>query len=206
MKKIYSFLLFLAVAAVASAQTLSVTVNGKTLVNGQTHTEKYASAKTDMHDLNPAIPAGMAFKNGLYPEVMISSATGQNVAVTLTNKSQNEVVGFCYGGQCDNLTAANSYTLTKTAFLQATTPFNMQIEANKELLSPTAYELEVKCHADNGEDFNFTLVLDYNPIYAGVESAKVAAAAADCYTISGVKTVKPIKGLNIRGGRKFVVK
>ena len=206
MKKLYT-LTFLLLPLLMQAQTLSLTVDGEQVENGSTFTKTYTS---DEHDLFPNDEAlsGQYFEYGLYPNVYFTTSIAQEVTVYCENMSRTDGVQCCFGEACRTLNEAVNYRMNETVSLNANSPSDMRIHAKTESHGTEAYtvRLDLSFQAQNGDTFSCTLELSYDPDANAIQSVPVGNSKTIIYNLTGQRLSAPQKGVNIRDGKKVLVR
>ncbi len=207
MKKIYAILLMMLPLA-ASAQTLSLTVDGETVENGATFTKVYTTDAYDMFPDESNPWHGQYFNYGIYPEVYFTSTVAQNVSFKFTNVSKVEGIQCCFGSTCREVNEGMNYVMELSENVAANTPMDMQIHARTADHSEEAYSREMKLefNAENGESFTCTLVLAYDPSANAIQSVEAEKRDGRIFGLSGQLQDKLKKGVNIVNGKKILVR
>lgn len=207
MNKLYTLLLSLLLSAAATAQNLTITVDGEQWANGTTLTKVY---DTDNYSFE-LMPGLVIPKYGLYPEIMISCDANQSVTATLTDEAKAGGVTYCFGGTCVALDA-NGYSVTKEAKLESGKPKDMQIEVVRQSAATAPYEVTLALRVDLAQTatraastFEGKLVLRYDPEAAHVNNI-TTSTASQYYTLSGQRVGQSPtkKGIYVKNGRKIV--
>jgi len=207
MKKIYAILLLM-LPVIASAQTLTLTVDGETVENGSTFTKVYS---TDAHDMFPDESNpwhGQYFNYGIYPEVYFTSTAAQEVTFKFTNVSKVEGVQCCFGATCREVNEGMNYEMELTENVAANTPMDMQIHARTSDHSEEAYTREMKLEFDaaNGDSFTCTLMLTYDPSANAIQSVGEEKKDGKIFNLNGQHLSKMQKGVNVVNGKKVLLR
>ena len=197
MKKIFTSLCLASLCLAASAQDLTVTVDGQVVANGATVT----SSHLDVVEYD-----GVVYQWELYPELLVKSEKGTNIAMTVTNlggsvkytdKAETEVPGIAFcgidlpggaPGSCQTIAEGNSITLNQTlpAGVEGTgRVYFMSTNFSNPAPEKLDANARVKIVSDS-ETFEFTL----NMAYSGSAVKQVALGGND-FTVVGGSVVAP---------------
>ena len=201
MKTLYSLLLLFCLAATASAQDISLTIDGQDVPNKSMLTQTYA---VEAFEKIPGMPQ-LGMKYGLYPEIELTSKIKQDLVVTLRTETHDEGIQFCFGSTCDELYKMN-WQSTKTATFEAGKAQDMQIHIEHFEAASAPYEAKLVLDAYgtvDGQSYNCNLMLKYDPSAASI-TVTPADRQAPYYNLSGMRISQPTRGLYIRGGKKVL--
>lgn len=203
MKKIYSLLAAVMVAGSTFAQSLAVTVEGKTVSNGDVVNLDYAEY--------PAKAIGPIRIYTLEPEILIVSDTKQDVTVTaIDDDVKDGKLGNCFGGGCVNVTEAEGFKVSKTNSVDAgNTKAGIEIvygSANPGADLQRSFKVEV-----SNASTTIAFQVKYNiGTYASVEGiATDAYKNAPAYMLSGASVKEnniPAGSIYVKGGKKYIKK
>lgn len=202
MKKFYSLLAMLLMASATFAQTLSVTIGGKAVNNGDVVEIPLESA---WHWIIPNV-IGNA---NIDPEIVIKSTIAQDVSVTVTDLDQEDgTLQNCFAGGCLPVMGPN-WSETKTASVPAGDT-NSGIDLVYGANDPGSIIRSFSAAISNAsEKIEFT-VKYYIGTYASVMSVEAAGnAKAAAYSLSGVKVdneTLPAGSIYVKDGKKFIKK
>lgn len=202
MKKIYSLLATIMVAGSTFAQSLSVTVEGKTVASGDVINLDYAEY--------PAKVIGPMKIYTLEPEILIVSDTKQDVTVTaIDDDVKDGKLGNCFGGGCLPADEKEGFKVSKTNSVEAGST-KAGIELVYGSTNPGAdLQRSFKVEIANAST-TIAFQVNYNiGTYASVEGVGVYDDKdAAIYSISGSQLDKNNipSGLYIKGGKKYFKK
>lgn len=206
MKKFYAFILSLMLCAAASAQGLTLSVDGVNVSHGTDYVRVY---NVEAFDKVPGMPF-LGQNYGFYPEIVLTSHKAQDVVVTVTDLTHDEGSQFCFGGTCDELFKMG-YQSNKVVTMQADKAENMLIHVVHLSAATAPYEVKFQIDAYGTLDNNritSTVTLKYDPNATdAVQHVTAGMADAPYYTMGGVRVQGvPAPGIYVRGGRKVVVR
>ncbi len=202
MKKFYSLLAMLLMASATFAQTLSVTIGGKAVNNGDVVEIPLESA---WHWIIPNVIGNY----NIDPEIKIKSTIAQDVTVTVTDLDKEDgTLQNCFAGGCMPLIGPN-WSETKTASIAAGES-KSGIDLVYGSADPGSIIRSFTAAISNAsEKIEFT-VKYYIGTYASVLNVKMENDAnAPAYNLSGVKVeseVLPAGSIYVKGGKKFIKK
>lgn len=202
MKKIYSLLAMLLMASATFAQTLSVTIGGKTVNNGDVIEIPLESA---WHWIIPNV-VGVA---NIDPEIVINSTVAQNITVAVTDlDKENGTLQNCFAGGCMPVMGPN-WTESKTAGVEAgSTKAGIDLAYGSQDPGSLIRSFSAAISTAT-EKIEFT-VKYYIGTYASVVAIeRDGEAAAHAYKLSGMKAnceALPAGSIYVKGGKKFIKK
>lgn len=196
---------FLAFAGIASAQTLSITVDGQAVENGGTVTSY--TVHTDEGEPGP----DYYFSVQLAPKVELSASEDTNASVEFTPTKMETVTGaqMCWPSSCQM--TQEGKTLYASGALTANKPANLMIDSawtDIEKDTPCSIESTVKAYVTNNpsESIEFTLIMKYPGTPGAVEGIEADNnAPAVYYNLQGVQVENPTQGIYIvkRGSKTY---
>lgn len=203
MKKAYSFLAMMLMASATYAQTLSATVDGKAVTNGETVLCLY-----DEIEKHP-IPVVTIWE--MAPHVVVKSDVEQEVSVGIDvlEKKGDDQVQNCFVN-CIMANASNNYVVVESAKMAAGEEKDAGIHfSTKTNPNENPLERHVKVTmSTTSESLEFTLHMVWDPTGAlsvGTINADVTNVPA--YSITGVK-VNPAElrtgHIYIQNGKKYI--
>ncbi len=196
---------FLAFAGIASAQTLSITVDGQAVENGGTFT----SNAVHIDEGEPG--DDYYFSIQLAPKVEISASSDVNATVEFTPTKVEVGAGLqmCWPRNCQM--AKVGQTISSSNDLVAGAAQNLMIDSfwtDAEKDKKYTCEATVKAYVTNNssDSFEFTLVMEYDGTKGAVEGIEADNnAPAVYYNLQGVQVENPTQGIYIvkRGSKTY---
>lgn len=201
MKKTLLLGAFLAFAGIASAQTLSFTVDGQAVENGGTFTS-YTVHTDEGEDY---------FSIQLAPKVELTASSDVNVTVEFTPTKMVNITGaqMCWPMNCQ--VTKEGKTIYSTGNLTSGVAANLLIDSawtDIEKGTPCSIESTVKAYATNDASnaISFTLIMQYPDNQGAVEGIEADNnAPAVYYNLQGVQVENPTQGIYIvkRGSKTY---
>lgn len=208
MKKFYTLLTMLLMASATIAQTISVTVNGKTVANGETVECQFD--EIEKHPI-PALPALVTYE--MTPHVMVKSNVSQDVSVTIDvqeKKGDNQIQN-CFVS-CITANSANNFVVKQTSSMDAGQEKDAQIHFSSNT-DPNERPLDrhVLVTVEAGsETLTFTLHMFWDPDGTlNVGGIEIDSKNAPAYSLSGAKVNSeslPAGSIYVKKGKKFIKK
>lgn len=204
MKKFYSLLAMVLMAGASFAQTISATVNGVAVSNGETVECKY-----DEIEKHP-IPVLTVYE--MTPHVVVKSAVDQKVtlAIDVLEKKGDNQIQNCFVN-CTTANSANNFIVSETAEMAAGQEKDAQIHFTTKT-NPNERPLDrhvlVTVSTDK-ESLSFTLHMYWDPDGTlHVENVGAENSNAPAYSLSGVKldSNNIPSGFYVKGGKKYFKK
>lgn len=204
MKKIYSLLAMMMMAGATYAQTISVTVDGNAVSNGQTVECQYD--KIEYPGPIPQIPTTWKME----PHVNITSTVAQDVTVSIDVKEKKgeDQIQNCFVN-CITANSANNFIVTETQSLAANTTKNAGIHFNTKINpneNPLHRNVLVTVSA-GAENISFTLHMFWDPNASAIEGINAENADAQAYSITGMPVnVEALSAgtMYVMGGNKYI--
>lgn len=197
----------LLMASTIFAQTISVTVNGKAVTDGETVDCKFD--EIEKKGPIPQIPTTWKME----PEVIVKSTQSQEVSVSidvLEKKGDNQVQN-CFV-TCVTANAANNFVVTEAKNMTAGEEKNAQIHFSTKV-NPEERPLERNVRvtvATDKESLSFTLHMFWDPDGTlAIGKVEMDSESAPAFTLSGVKQNEqsiPAGSIYIKKGKKFLKK
>lgn len=202
MKKIYSLLAMLLLASATFAQTLSVTIGGKSVNNGDVIEIPLESA---WHWIIPNVVGNC----NIDPEIKIVSTIAQDVTVSVTDlDKENGTLQNCFAGGCLPVMGPNWYE-AKTGYVNAGET-NSGIDIVYGSNDPGSIIRSFSASISNAsEKIEFT-VKYYIGTYASIFNVDASNDSnAPAYSLSGAKVNSeslPAGSIYVKKGKKFIKK
>lgn len=204
MKKFYSLLAMMMMAGATFAQTISVTVDGNAVSNGQTVECQYD--KIEYPGPIPVIPTTWKME----PHVSITSTVAQDVtvAIDVQEKKGEDQIQNCFTN-CITANSANNYIVSETQGLPANKPkdagihFSTKVNPNE---NPLHRNVLVTVSA-GAESISFTLHMFWDPNANAVECVEAENADAQAYSLTGMPVnveALPAGAIYVKGGNKYI--
>lgn len=182
-----------------SAQTISVTVEGKPVQNGSTVDSKNVTVDEGTFTM----PDGTVIPYSDYtldPEVVATSSSNGTFTITVTNNTVEDFapgVLFCWPSTCETVSKGSSASQTGT--LTANQPSELKIDAAWDEFIPNDFTLPCKIEiVENGNpsnSFTFNLNMIYVADEVSVESIiDNTNLPSVYYDLTGRKVLNPAKG------------
>lgn len=202
MKKIYSLLAMMMMAGAAFAQTISVTVDGNAVSNGETVECLYTDIESH------PVPVVTVWE--MKPHVSITSSATQEVTVTMdvTEKKGDNEIQNCFAS-CEPANSANNFVVSHSKTMNAGESADADIH-----YSVKAKPAEIPLHRNvlitvsaGSENMSFTLHMCWDPSAAAIEGVNAENADGQAYSISGMPVsveALPAGAIYVKGGNKYI--
>lgn len=204
MKKIYSLLAMMMIASVTFAQTFTVTVNGKSVNNGD-----LVQINHEVYPVHWIVPNVVGTYN-LEPEINIVADAKQTITVTASDDIKDGVLQNCAFGQCISVTATNCPVSAQGTIEAGETDAAIHLTYGSK--NPGAdLQRSFNVEISNGSK-TIAFTVQYNiGKYVATSISNIATSIqnAPVYTIGGVKTDEsniPNGKVFIKGGKKYIKK
>lgn len=199
MKKIYSIIAAIFVAASAMAQ-VSVTVNGETVSDGQTIDLVFTDIKEEI------IPGVMSMWE-MKPEIIVTSEAAKSTKLAVEVLNKVEGLQNCFNS-CTFLSSNNNYYNEQTVEMTAGQQKDAQIHWGVQV-KPDTNPVVCNFRVTVSQGFSITeFTVNMSGYYDGLEpdgiaTVEAAAKSKTAFNLNGQRLANG-KGLVIVGGKKFM--
>lgn len=205
MKKIYSLLAMVLMASASFAQTISATVNGVAVSNGET-----VECKFDEIERHP-VPVLTVYE--MTPHVLVKSDVEQKVTLSIDvlEKKGDDQIQNCFVN-CITANSGNNFVVTESVEMSAGQEKDAMIHFTTKT-NPNERPLDrhvlVTVSTDK-ESISFTLHMFWDPDGTlHVDNLGADQVNAPAYLISGANVKEnniPAGSIYVKGGKKYIKK